>query len=214
LPALVAVLATTLAGCGPTMGWWAYVFTPKQKVDAVYDLPTGKKVMVFVDDVRKPVTYEAIKGDLTEQINRELMDNKLASEIVPYQDILKLMSSEPNFYRMPIGSAGLKLGADLVLYVHIDEFHLRDDEMVPIWQGRMGASVRVVDCRKGRLWPDDRPEGYPVPPVDTDPASNPSPEYGTVLSKVLAAKMAKRVVGLLYDHDVSTEEGIGLKRPS
>jgi hypothetical protein len=207
---LTILLAGTLAsGAGCTtagIGWLVNVFAPPRKVDAVFKPPAGKTMLVFVDDMQNPVTYEPIKGQLTEDLNASLVKNKVAARTVPYRNLLELAATTRDFNRTSVGAVGQKLGADLVLYVIVKDFSLKDDDANPLWQGRLATTVRIVDVVEGRLWPDDRPEGYPVRPVETPPEANSSAAYGEVLAKVLAAQTAQRISSLLYDHKVSAFE--------
>ena len=200
---LTAMIAT---GCGPTIGWMVNAFAPPKKIEAVYEPPEGKTILVFVDDMKNPVSYEPVKAQLTESLNAMLEENKVAAATVPYRKLLELMSASRDFNRMAVGEVGQKLGADMVLYVIVEEFSLKENEMTPLWQGKLATTVRIVDTAEGRLWPDDRPEGYPVRPVETSPRADSSPRYGEVLSKVLAAKMADRIAKLLYDHKIPAFE--------
>lgn len=204
--ALSLAIAVVLIGCGPVIGWCVNAFAPPQKVDALYKPPSGKKILVFVDDMLNPVCYEPIKAELTQLLNRRLIANKVAAEVVPYQDMLTLVAATLQFNRLAVTEVGQRLGADIVLYVKIDRFSLKDNEMVPLWQGRLHATVRMVDVEFGRLWPEDRLEGYPVRPVVPPAETSPLSRYGEVLSKKLANQMADRIAKLFYDHEISAAE--------
>jgi len=198
--------AILMAGCGPFIGWTANVFARPQKVEAVYEPPKGKTFLVFVDDMLNPVTYEPIKGELAEMLSRQLIDNKIAAKTIPYSKLLTLAAATPEFNRLSVSEVGEKLGADIVLYVMVDRFSLKDNEATPLWKGRLSTTVRLVAVGIDRLWPTDRPEGYPVEPVEMPPETHPSPTYGEVLSKKLAEKMADRIAKLFYKHEISPAE--------
>ena len=209
---LAAVVAGAAAGCGPVIGWFVNAFAPPQKVKAVYQPPKGKKMLVLVDDIRNPVSYEPVKRELTERLNRQLEENKVAAQTVPYQSVLDLVTASTSFHELSVVDVGQKLGADLVLYVHVDRFSVKDDEASPLWQGRLEATVRMVDVQRGlaekrpRLWPEDRDEGYVVEPVETQPESHPSENYGEQLAETMAEQMADRIAKLFYDHEVRAQE--------
>lgn len=209
---LSLVAAASLLGCGPIIGWTVNAFAPPQKVDAIYKPPPKKKILVFVDDLLNPVSYEPVKAELTQQLNRHLQENKIAGQTVSYQDMLVLIAATPEFNRLAVSEVGQRLGADIVLYVRIDRFSLKDNEAVPLWQGRLHATVRMVDVELGRLWPDDRPDGYPLRPVSPPAETNPSSRYGEVLSKRLARQMADRIAKLFYDHEISAVEARELEK--
>jgi hypothetical protein len=200
---LGAVLAGA-AGCSTQMlAYLMATFAPPEKIKAVYEPPKGKKYLVFVDDRPAPVSWEPIKQELATRIGQKLQEKKFASSLVAYERIQDLTSGR-DFDKMSIAEAGQKLGADVVLYVQIDYFALREAPESPLWQGRLATSVWMVDARSPqRLWPKDVPigTGYQVPPVDTKPAEHPSPSYGELVAKDLAEQMADRIVKLFYDHE-------------
>jgi len=195
-----------LAGCGPFIGWAVNAFAPPQKVEPVYRPPAGKRVLVFVDDLLRPVAYEPIKAELTEQLNRQLTEHDVAKTAVPYEDLLTLQAAMPEFNQLAVSEVARHLDAELVVYLDVDEFALKDDEANPLWQGRLTVSVRVVDPAAGRLWPDDRAGGYPVPTVEIPAHPHNSPNHGAELSRTLAAQMADRVAKLFYKHEISARE--------
>ena len=202
--------AVALAGCG-VGPWLAYQMSPAQKVAAKYQPPEGKTILVFPDDALDPVNYEPVKQIMATEINKRLIKNKVAAMTVPYQHLMDLESRTPNFSRLAVSEVGDKLGAHIVLYVHIDKFSLKDDEANPLWHGQMETTVRMVDVRarsaeEARLWPKDRPRGWPVESVDI-PTSETTRTYDTKLARELAERMAERIVNLFCEHTAA-------KRPS
>lgn len=200
LIALLLVPAVLGSGCAG-IKYMAAVMAPPEKVKPLYTLPGGKKILVFVDDIRHPLTYEAVKTDLAQRVGRLLVQHKMAEEIIPPDKVLDLASSMQNFNQMPIPDVGRKLGADLVLYLEIDHFSLRESNDSPLWLGRFVSRVKVVDSKVGRIWPEDRPNGYPVPPVETPATANFNESFGAVLATKLAEDMAVRVVNLFREHE-------------
>ena len=200
LTALLSVPALLAPGCAG-IKYMAAVMAPPEKVKPLYTLPADKKVLVFVDDIRHPLTYEAVKMDLAQRVGRLLAQHKMAQEVIPPDKLLDLASSMQNFNQVPIPDVGQKLGADLVLYIEIDRFSLRESNDSPLWLGRFVTRVKIVDSKVGRIWPEDRPNGYPVPPVDTPATANFNESFGAVLATKLAEDMAVRVVNLFREHE-------------
>ena len=201
---LIAPLTGALGGC-QFVAWFVAQFYPPKKVKALYKLPEGKKVLVFVDDLRRPVSYEPIKEGLAERLSAELIKNKVAASTVPYEKLEDLAHATRDFNRMPIPNIGRKLGADVVVYVEIREFSLKENDQSPLWQGRMDVNVKVVNSQTGLLWPEGRPDGYPLSYADSKPSENLSESYGIVVAKNLAAKTARNIGRLFYNHKVPVE---------
>jgi len=192
-------LAASAGGCA-VFAWLAAQTAPPRKFPAKYKLPKGKKVLVFVDDYRWPVNYEPIKAELARRIAKELIEHKAVEEIIPYERLEDLAYSTRQFRQMGIPAVAKKLGADLVVYVDIRRFTLKENPGSPLWQGWMEVDVKVVDPKEGPIWPPkDRPDGYPIKYADREPSTNLSDTYDVVLSKVVAALTARKVGRLFYD---------------
>lgn len=207
LPAVTAAvaMACALTSC-QAIAWPIAALAPPQKVKALYTLPADKKVLVFVDDLQNPVHYPPVKRDLAEAIGKELMAQKAVGATIPYERVLDLMAGDKAFNDLGVANVGRKVGADVVVYVEIKSFKLREAEGSPLWEGQLGAAVRVVDAwatkkDSARLWPKDAVE-YNVPAVGLPVKEDPNADYGAELAKTLSARMADRVAKLFYDHEV------------
>lgn len=212
--ALVVLLLAVghLAGCAGA-GWLAATLAPPRKVQAAYEMPRNQTVLVFVDDILNPLHYQPIKGELTRRLNAELQRQGLARRTIKYERIVDLMAATPQFDKLSVAEIGRKLGADLVLYVHIDRFSLKDDEVSALWEGRIHTTVRVVDVTEGLLWPKTPPEGYALPPVETPATIDTSSTYASTLTEDLADRMSRRIAKLFYKHDEPYETSWGAEPP-
>ncbi len=199
-PAL-AVLAAglMLSGCQAIFVGLEKMF-PKEKVSALYKLPGNKTVLVFPDDLQNPVSYPPVKRQLSLQLSDILKRQRIAAQTVAYEKLVDLRSSEPQFNLMGICKIGRKLGADLVVYVNIEQFTLKDNPVDTLWRGRLAGRIKVVDVLKGRLWPDES-AGYPVRVV-APLAESTSDTFGGELAKKLADDFAVEVAQLFHDHYV------------
>ena len=204
----VVLGAATLPSCSSMLAWTVASFAPPQKVKPVFVPPKDKKVLVFVDDMRTPVSYEPIKRDLTEKINKLLMEKKLVREVVPYEAVMTIIGSSSSFNDLAVTDVGRKVGAELVLYVEITQFRLKENEGSPLWEGRLATSIRWVAVEgktpdTARLWPKDRPGtgGYDVPPIGMPVKEDMSLSYGSELARNLADRMADRIVKLFYEYE-------------
>jgi hypothetical protein len=203
IPRFLGVLAlvslTALSGC-TAIAYIAAQFAPPQKVKAITELPKNKTLLVYIES-EYPLSYEPIKGMLTDVLNKELLDKKIAGAVVSRDRLLEVVANitDPTVSKQEIGR---KLHADLVLCVAIESFSVRESEDSPLWQGKMKVSLKVIDVGNvKKLWPLDQPE-YPVPLVELPVDENFSPTYGNIVAKALAIKTADRIAKLFYEHEV------------
>ncbi len=201
------LLMTTLVSGGCTgIGWLAHVLLPLPKVKALYEIPKNKTMLVFVDADPSQQEYEPIVVELTQRLNDQLEANKIVKKTIPYRRLLTLSASDPDFNNLHINEVGQKLGADLVLYVQIEKFQLRGQQIAPLWEGVFETSIRVVDVSYGRLWPKDRTGGYPLPQVRTPMEAEMSPDHRVKLARRLADLMADKIAKCFYKHEDSEED--------
>jgi hypothetical protein len=214
LVAMLSILASIpLAGCA-AVGWLA-AQTPPDDIEAKFEMPAEKVILVLVDDPAHLVDYAPIKYDLTKRVNERLEELDLAKQTVSYSRLMRLVASTNDFNNMSIAEIGKKLSADLVLYVQIEEFQLKNETTSTIWQGKLGTAVRVVSVKEGRLWPKDLIGGYPVKGVET-PAqeSGPFSQFGQKLSRQMADEMADNIVKLFYKHKGLPRDALPPRDPS
>jgi hypothetical protein len=201
---LLALLAA--AGC-QLLAWGITAFSPPQKIPAAYKPPANKRVLVFVDDLDQPADHQPIKAQLTRQLNDQLVANGVAASTVPYEDLLSLAAVSPNFNEMRVTDVGRELNADLVLYVKLDQFTLKEFPDSPLWHGKLSSTIRWVDVAAAvtgegplTLWPQDRPVGQPMGPIETRPVENTSQSYGSEVCRELASQAADTIAKKFYDH--------------
>ena len=198
--AIIAVFADT--GCTtPLISYIAGQLQRPKKVEAKYELPDDKVVLVLAENRTDARSYENIKRKLTDALNEQLVERDLAKRTIPYDDIMRFRLSTPGYHKMEIKEICKRLGADLVIYVHIDKFLLKDDTS-DVWRGQISTTVFVKD-RDSRLWPEDLPGGHVVKPIERRPSTGSSPTYGDRLAGLLAGQMADRIAKLFYDHRLS-----------
>ena len=171
---------------------------PEDKVPPEYKLPGGKKVLVFTDDIDNPVEYSPIKRIVSDKVSAVLREKKLAAETIPYERIMDLQASHQDFYRMPVAAVGRQLGADLVIYIALERFSLKETPLDTLWKGALSAKVRVIDVWKGKLWPE-KSDGRVVT-VNTPEVHNTSETYSEVLAQQLGEQLAGEVAGLFHEH--------------
>lgn len=169
---------------------------PQEKVPPRFTLPANKTIMVFPDDIKCPLIYPTIKRVLVEKADKLLIKHSLASKTIPYDKLIDLRNAEPEFNLMSIPKIGRRLGADLVIYVSIEEFSLKDNSVDTLWRGRLVGKVKVVDVLKGRIWPDES-TGFPIS-INEPITENSSAAFGAELARKLAERMAEEACGLFH----------------
>jgi hypothetical protein len=181
------------------------MINPPQEVKAKFRPPRDKKMLVFVD-LADVDTAQPIRGALTEALNKELIENEVARSAVPYEDLLDLSAAMDGFGMASPVKIGRELSADYVVHVTINRFTVREDDVGPLWEGHLDASVRMIDVEEGELaWPKGEARGWRVEPVKTPLADDPSPGYGPKLTADMADRMARRIAKLFYDHTARPE---------
>jgi len=151
LPA--AVLAMSLAGCMHPLGWLATKLLPPKKIPAQHTL-AKKRVLVLVKAPAGGVENETLKSDLTERLYHILTTQKLVSGTVPYEKLTVLRSETPDYHDLTGDEIAARLGAELLIEVHVDRLALGADSHSRGWQGRFDASVCVRDpVARSQHWP-------------------------------------------------------------
>ncbi len=203
LAAAAAIAAVVLGGCAP----FAYVaaqFAPPERVAPVYEPPKGKTWLVFVDDFRQTVNYEPVRRALTEQLNERLIEEDVAAEVVSYDRLMELVARAPDFGKMRVGEVGRQLGAEVVLYVDLKSFRLKEHDQTSLWTGMIQTEVRLVSPESERLWPQDcgPDQGYEMTPVALPPVDEASETYAGELTRELAGKQATEIARLFHQYEI------------
>ena len=191
-----------IGGCAPgALGWLASWFPP-DAVDAVYKFPKDKTVLVLVDDPKGMGREASIQLDLANALNDQLLDHKIAKDVIPQRKLLFEMARTSAFQQLSISEIGKRLKADIVLYVKIEQFALKDNRLSPIWHGELGTTVKVVSVADGRLWPKDRHPGYAMPDINSPRESDDeSKRMGEKITMRMAKEMADKIAKLFYKHE-------------
>jgi len=205
LVTVLCLLAVSTAGC-QVFAWAVVVFFPKPKVPAMYEFDNDLRVLVFPDNPHCPLEYPYIRDQLAEKLNHRLTQQDLVADTVPFESLRIHQEQMDRRYRLtegqpaPLDALASKVGADAVLYIDIRQFSLRNTPEAPLWTGKLGVMVQVVDAQNQRLWPAmDQAEGYPVS-VQIAPTANDSTTYGLTLTEKLAERMAEQISQLFYEH--------------
>ena len=145
-----------------------------------------------------PLSYPPAKRSLAKKLNDMLAEKEAAADLIPYDELKDLATQDPDFNKLEVATVGRKLGADLVIYIVLAPLTLKDSPADSLWHGRFGGKVRVVDVRKGRIWPEES-VGREVAIVE-QPVDNASETYGEKLALTLGEKLGEKIGFLFTDH--------------
>ncbi|MCD4824398.1 MAG: hypothetical protein K8S55_07315 [Phycisphaerae bacterium] len=191
---------SSLSGCA-AFAYLATLFTPPKTIKPEYEIPKDKTILVLVDDPSHLAQGESIRYELTRQLNKDLVASCITEDVISYHQLRQLMVATPEFHNLSNTEIAKKIGADIVLYVQIREFSLKDHPSSPVWQGNLRTTIRVVGAEEGTLWPEDSLEGYDVKKVSTPRETH---EYiknaGRKLTKTLAEDMSCNIINLFIEH--------------
>jgi hypothetical protein len=196
---VLGLMLLPAGGCA-LVSWATAVTSPPNSIPPKYQIPKGAKVLVLVDDPQRLAVGTAVRQEITRKTNEHLLEHEVAADVVAQKIIMQTASVTPGWSQMRAVEIGRMFEADYVIQVDIQEFQLKEDPVGPIWKGRLAATVRVYSCQEGRVWPMDRPDGFPVTPATTKTNEDFSPDYGERLSVHLARVTADRIAKLFYAH--------------
>ena len=144
----------------------AYLTSPPQIADPEYVLTTGRLAIV-TDFVHAEQADPVFGATLHKRIVEMFRENKVPARVVPYEDVVELRRVSPDFDTWSVQKIGRKLGADQVLYLRIEELHLRPPGE-PVLVPKVELRLKVIGVQDpavhARLWPDKdaEPDGRTV----------------------------------------------------
>jgi len=193
------VLPVLAEGCAAV----AYTKTllPPEKVPAKYEFDEKSTLLVLVEDPKHLADKTSLRTQISEFLIQEFEDRGLVERVIPLHQLMNLAAASENFHAFSTAEVGKKLKADVVLYVEIENFNLKEDPNSPFWHGKLTTEVKVVGVKKGRLWPKDLIEGYQPPRVDTGSvADDGSTRFEQHLIRTMAQEMGDNIMKLFYKH--------------
>lgn len=200
-PLVIGGVLLSFAGCQ----WipWLAQFAPPEKIAPVCDIPPDVRILVLVSDLELSETADcaAIKRDLTNSLNEQLLEHNVVAEVVPYEDLLDFIADEPVFHQLSFGEIGTSLDADLILSVKLERFGPTDTDMGLLRDGELDVRVRLVAPDNHALWPLDQ-EGYAPEEIIIPGTLEESQIYAVKLTEMLAEQMADQIAKLFYEYEV------------
>ncbi len=173
----------------------------KRTVPAEFDKLSGKRVLVFV--WAEPETlfdYPHIRYELSEHVKTRLEERVDDCEVVASGAVEDFMQRTYDAANDP-QHTGKHFQVDMVLYVELLQFQVRDPTSPDLLQGKLSTAVTIFDLAAD---PDQLSE-YTLAPIDVA-----FPESPTVMSRRNAmlirretyAKFAEQLVRKFHEHQV------------
>ncbi|MBI9015988.1 MAG: hypothetical protein JEZ07_01885 [Phycisphaerae bacterium] len=156
LTVLIFGLAAMLSGCGPLIGLFVVPLIPKPVIKAEYEMES-KKVLVWVDIEINMESNPALRRELSERIEKELMDRKLAKSVVGYGSMHNIRIEQDSDLDLTVEAIGKRCGADQVLHVVVEQFGLKHVAGKEYNDPIVSGTAQLIDVETGqRLWPTDQ----------------------------------------------------------
>jgi hypothetical protein len=148
---MMVAFAGSLASC---MG--------EEKREAIFKLPAGKRVVVFVDPRANQNVPPEFSSELGLKISTLLQQFGGADAIVQQSRVMELRRESGKFSKMSVADVAVASDADVVLHVDVIGFGIATISDQSITQGGAQAIVKVVDRHGKRLWPPETTTGAAV----------------------------------------------------
>lgn len=198
---LLLAFGLSLGGCAQMF----YLFNGPDAVKAQFKIPKKSRVLVFAD--RRPgrdVPLE-IPDLLSDRIILHLYQYKAADNFVAAARLAEMRKS-PIFADMSIPDVARKMDADIVIYIDILNFQLREESGGQVTSGVAEAAVKVVDRDGKRLWPTDEGAASPLgQSVTAEIEQNMADVRNMTATREELIKRMTTRIGRLF-HDWSSED--------
>lgn len=181
LPAAVAALALTLAGCN-ILGPIAYYTSPPQIAKAEHKFKEGDRLAVVIDPAQQGESNPVFEQALIERVAEMFREKRGKATIVPMRDVVALRR-QPEYRTWSVQRIGRELGASHVLYLKQERLSLRESPEHPILHPYVILRAKLIAVNepsdKARVWPAEvegrevrcqRPMQEYTTPEDTDTA--------------------------------------------
>lgn len=198
LALLAAPLLMLLSGCITA----SFLTAGGQKVTAQYKLSQGP-VLVFIDDRNERIDWPAARRFLWDDLAQELIRTKSTARVIPIQTEDAIRQTT-DFGKLSTAKVGELAGADQVLWIEVQDFHIPDQVTEATNAAYFTVTVKVINPHekesrsKVRLWPTT-PEGQLVTAGMTGGAVIEQKNKDSI-SRILTAKLAVDIARLFHDH--------------
>jgi hypothetical protein len=143
-------------GCnllGPIYGALIDPLIPPPTIKAEH-IMSEKCLLVWIEEPADSSAAPQLKRELTEQLNRHLIEHKAIKSAVDYTAIVDFRLTHPDFSQMKVSQIGQTLGVDEILQMTITGFTLQYEAQAEFYQPHISGSLRIIDAASGeRIWP-------------------------------------------------------------
>lgn len=173
------------------------------KVKKVGELPEGRSLVVFIDDPQNRMPRRSLREMAAKAAEEEIIREKLTggAAVIESATAMRIASTERYGQPMSIVEIGRRVGADVVLYVRVEQWTLARE--VGSISPAAVARVKLLDAKNNkRIWPDQA-AGYVMQaslPVQTNQAPA-SLDARAMLEEKFARRFGLEIARLFFDHE-------------
>ena len=200
------VIGTGLAGC-KMVAAVGILLAPRQIQKAEFTL-TQDRLALLVETVRATDDNPVFANALHKKLVEIFKEKKVNDQVVPYQEMLQLRQSDPNFSKWSLQKVGRRVDAQQLLYVRVETLDMHEEPGSPVLHPRVRLHVKVIGPResrdKARLWPPAAERGGRL----VQCARHQQEEAGAMLMDSESVALARDVAWLVAMpfYDVDLEE--------
>lgn len=148
-----------LAGCnivGP-----AYILAHgPPKLERETTLDKNRSIAVMIDDPSNVIPRATLRAELGKNMEEILLNKGLVKEAISSASVLSVAKEDRYGKRRSIVEVGRTVGADVVIWVGVEEFVLSGDGQS--FSPTIQARVKLIDTESdARIWPTEE-MGYPL----------------------------------------------------
>ncbi len=193
---------TALAGCN-IVGAAVLAIEGPPKIEKVGDLPTDRALVVFLDDPKNKLPRRTIREAVARAAEEDILREELTDggKVISSAAAMRIAGTERYGAPMSIVEIGRRVGAEVVLYIRIDDWTLARE--VGVVSPAAQARVKIMDVENNkRIWPDD-PNGYTMDakfPIQSEEAPSTLDERMALEDK-FARYFGREISRLFYTHE-------------
>ncbi len=200
------LLGTGLAGCRQVASI-GILLSPRQIQKAELTL-TQDRLALLVETVRATDDNPVFTNELHKKLVTIFKEKNINDQVVPYQEMLRLRQSDPNFSKWSLQKVGRRVDARQLLYVRVETLDMHEEQGSPVLHPRVLIHTKVIDPRESRdaarLWPPSSERGGRL----VQCARHQQEAADSMLLDSESAKLAREVAWLVAMpfYDVDLEE--------